>query len=584
MNGCFFGHHRKRQIKSPKFIMPDSKSVKVLYIEDDAASRMLVRKVLNREPFVYIEAPDGLSGWRKALKERPDLILMDINLPDISGTELTTKIKNTRELRNIVVVALTAMKEEHARELTLVAGCDGFLTKPIDIKKFPEQLLQFLEGKKESIPTGQKEYFHSQYELRLVEHLTLKVTELEKSNRQLEHTSRRLKEYNSYLENVLAILSQLQICSNPTDLKKTLVDEICDRFKYDRCIFLDVNAENNLMQVNYARGIKQDDWDKYTYPFNNTLFRRIFERKQVIVVPGLERIQDLRLRKKLEALGASQFIFAYLGIPTSPFQSSEIKGRIMPMLEPYLPRLYNQEDSDINVILDHLQEYLERESLYRGGFIFLDNYLTRRRIASFEYRFLDTLFRTTSYMYQNLLLMEELRVLFIRAEKEALTDPLTNLFNYRYFMQQLSREISRARRHNSRFSLIMIDIDHFKIYNDTFGHQAGDLILRRLARLLMKNTRTSDIVSRYGGEEFIIICPELNKQEAVRMAEKLRQIIEDNQFPNAQKLPFGKMTISLGVATFPEDGENSYRLIRNVDRALYQAKEKGRNRVCLPPE
>ncbi len=564
--------------------MPDSKSIKVLYIEDDAASRMLVRKVLNKKPFVYTEAPDGLSGWRKALNERPDLILMDINLPDISGTELTTKIKNTRELQGIVVVALTAMKEEHARELTLVAGCDGFLTKPIDVKKFPDQLLQFLEGKRESIPTGQKEFFHSQYELRLVEHLTLKVTELEKSNRQLEHTSRRLKAYNSYLENVLSILSQLQTCTNPQDLKKTLVDEICERFQYDRCIFLDVNAENNLMQVNYARGINQEDWDQYTYPFNNTFFRRLFDRKQVIMVPSLNRIKDEQLRKKLKSLGASQFIFAYLGTPTSSFQSSEIKGRVMPMLDSFMPRLHDQENSDIDIILDHLQEYMGRESLYRGGFVFLDNYRTRRRIASYEYRFLDTLFRTTSYMYQNLLLMEELRFLFIRAEKEAITDPLTNLFNYRYFMQQLGREISRAQRHKSRFSLIMIDIDYFKIYNDTFGHQAGDLILRRLARLLMKNTRTSDIVSRYGGEEFIIICPELNKKEALRMAEKLRQIIENTQFPNAKKLPFGKLTISLGVAAFPEDGENSYRLIRNVDRALYLAKEKGRNRVCLPPK
>jgi len=159
--------------------MEPKDSIRVLYIEDDPGSRMLVQKVLNRAPFFYMDAPDGLSGLRIAQAEKPDLILMDLNLPDISGNELTTKIKNTPELKNIIVVALTALQNSYARELTLIAGCDGYLSKPIDVQKFPQQVMQFLKGKKEFVETGQKDYLHSQYEIHLVEHLTSKVKELE---------------------------------------------------------------------------------------------------------------------------------------------------------------------------------------------------------------------------------------------------------------------------------------------------------------------------------------------------------------------------------------------------------------------
>jgi len=130
----------------------------------------------------------------------------------------------------------------------------------------------------------------------------------------------------------------------------------------------------------------------------------------------------------------------------------------------------------------------------------------------------------------------------------------------------------------------MIDIDFFKNYNDAHGHQAGDLILQRIAKEMMENTRVSDIVCRYGGEEFVIICPELEKRAALQMAEKLRQIVENIELPSIENHEKSKLTISSGVASFPDDGETAFRLIRNADKALYKAKETGRNRVCVLAE
>lgn len=560
--------------------MEKSPSVKVLYIEDDLSSRLLVQKVLNRPPFEYLDASTGLDGLQLALKNTPDLILMDINLPDISGHELTTKLKNTKGLENVVIVALTGMRDKNVRELILLAGCDGYLTKPIDVENFSAQILQFVGGKREYVDGNIRETLHSQYEISLVEHLTTKVQELERSNRKLEETYQKLQSYNIFLEKKVNILSKLQTCSNPMELKKVLVDEIFEQFGYDRCAFIDVDSSNNL-QISYARGIDPEQWTTFYYPFMNAYFENLFQRRRVIWVADTRRIQEPELREQLDKLKTSQFVFAYLGLPMNFSQAGNIRERVQPMLESFLPTLHNQTDADIDIILENLSEYLASEFLYHAGYIFADNYRSGRKITSFEFRFLETVFQMGSYMYQNLLLMEQLRFLFIRAEKEAITDPLTNLFNYRYFIQQLSREVSRDKRHRSHFSLILIDIDFFKKFNDTFGHQAGDTILRRLSKSLIKNTRTSDIVARYGGEEFAIICPELNQQEAYFVAEKLRQIIAKIDFFPGKETPDSKLTISLGVATFPEDGETAYRLIKSADNALYQAKQEGRNKTCV---
>jgi len=329
-----------------------------------------------------------------------------------------------------------------------------------------------------------------------------------------------------------------------------------------------------------AKGIDKSKWDKYAYPANSPLLDSHFSKSQVMKIDNMDEIQDPDLKKLLKEFEANKFLFAYVGTPFTTIQSSDIREGVLPLLESFLPNLHSQEDIDIDIILSNLKEYLASESLYRGGFLFIDNHQTNREIEPGEVQFLETLIRTASYMYQNLALMDKLRYLFVKAEQEAITDPLTGLYNYRYFLHQLNRELSRSQRHHSVFSLILIDIDYFKNYNDTFGHQAGDLILQRISRSMLDNTRVSDMVCRYGGEEFCIICPELNKADAQKTAEKLRQIIERLELPKAKDVPGGKLTISSGIASFPEDGESAYQLILKADKALYRAKETGRNKVC----
>lgn len=214
-----------------------------------------------------------------------------------------------------------------------------------------------------------------------------------------------------------------------------------------------------------------------------------------------------------------------------------------------------------------------------------------------------------------------------RLRQLAITDGLTGLYNHRYLKEHLEQELLRANRHQSRVSVVMLDIDHFKKFNDTFGHPAGDMILRTMARLLRDNIRKIDIAARYGGEEFFLVLIETNKNAAVQAAEKVRRLVEAHQFDLANDgypaSPFAAapsllgwtpsagatevessvagvmtatnveskavtgnhfafnhhLTISMGVATFPDDAVEINQLIEVADQRLYKAKKQGRNQV-----
>ena len=163
----------------------------------------------------------------------------------------------------------------------------------------------------------------------------------------------------------------------------------------------------------------------------------------------------------------------------------------------------------------------------------------------------------------------------------SIRDGLTGIHNHRYFQEFLVMELARSPRFDNGFSLLFLDIDHFKNYNDTYGHVEGDSLLREFAKLLVERFRKMDLVARYGGEEFVILLPDISIQESQRLAEELRRHIEEHPFKGCDTQPGGRLTVSIGIASFPEHGSDAVSLVRAVDCALYDAKQKGRNQVCM---
>ncbi len=176
-----------------------------------------------------------------------------------------------------------------------------------------------------------------------------------------------------------------------------------------------------------------------------------------------------------------------------------------------------------------------------------------------------------SLSLSNLKLRETLRTQSIR-------DALTGLFNRRYMEESLAREIPRAMRKKMPVGIIMLDIDHFKVFNDTNGHEAGDMVLREMGALLQNQIRGEDITCRYGGEEFILILPEANQETTVQRAEQIRQAIKAMRV-EYRRQPLGVISISLGVAIFPKHSSTVQGILKKADEALYLAKRNGRDRV-----
>jgi two-component system cell cycle response regulator len=157
-------------------------------------------------------------------------------------------------------------------------------------------------------------------------------------------------------------------------------------------------------------------------------------------------------------------------------------------------------------------------------------------------------------------------------------DGLTQVSNRRYFEDALDRELSRCRRYQRSLSLVLVDIDHFKKINDTWGHLAGDAVLKEVATTIRGRIRREDVIARYGGEEFALLLPEIDLAGAAAMAEKVRRLIEKHRFRfDRVNIP---VTVSCGVAALPRKGGSASALVQRADERLYEAKDGGRNRVC----
>jgi two-component system, cell cycle response regulator len=166
----------------------------------------------------------------------------------------------------------------------------------------------------------------------------------------------------------------------------------------------------------------------------------------------------------------------------------------------------------------------------------------------------------------------------------ATSDPLTGLFNRGYVDDRFAVELSRARRYGNRLTIAVIDADGFKSLNDTHGHPAGDLVLRKLGAILRDSFRESDTVGRYGGEEFVVVLPEMDIEAAQRKLESLRELVASTSIDLASQGEKVQMTISAGLASFPQDGEDAAELFALADERMFQAKREGRNRVVSSPE
>lgn len=264
------------------------------------------------------------------------------------------------------------------------------------------------------------------------------------------------------------------------------------------------------------------------------------------------RVMEERVRESLGLVRGVEFNPREVRVSLySPVKGDSSKGELVEWSNPF-----------VSVPLQLREEALG---------VFALNTRTPTGISSSEERILKAVCTQIAIVIDNARLYRKVRQMSI-------TDGLTGLANRQYFHDQLEREVARARRYSFSFSLIMADIDHFKVLNDTYGHQEGDLVLKELAGVLKSQVRAGDVVARYGGEEFAIILPQIGTLEARHTAERLRQAVEQFAFSGLPR-PLS-VAVSVGVASFPSRlAATPEELIRRADASLYRAKRGGRNQV-----
>jgi diguanylate cyclase (GGDEF)-like protein len=217
--------------------------------------------------------------------------------------------------------------------------------------------------------------------------------------------------------------------------------------------------------------------------------------------------------------------------------------------------------------------------LHEGGSFFSGDQVTS--LLAYYFMFIFA-YSVAGYLSQNLHRNEELLKEVLRQTRElSISDGLTGLYNQMHFFELLDRETRESQRHDLSYSLIIFDVDHFKNFNDSNGHLRGSETLKDIAALMKRKFRSTDLLAKYGGDEFVIILPQTDKVGAYLAAERLREGIEKQAFPGAETQPQKKITISIGLASFPEHGASDEEILNRADKALYFAKETGRNRTVI---
>lgn len=607
-------------------------NIKILVIEDNMMNMKLVRSLLRLKKFEVIEASDGEMGIKLAEEYLPNLILMDIQLPGIDGLTATSIIKQNPKLRHIPIIALTshAMRGDDlkARE----AGCEGYITKPIDTRHFHDNITRYLRVNENlnDAPVNQIES-------------TDNSSDEKKSDSQSRYT---ILIVDDELRNIKLITAILSV--EPYEILQALNGEqalaMIDKNKVD-LMLLDVMMPGingfevtQLVKTNPAtkhipiilvtaldgRENKQKAMevgaDEFlTKPINKieviTRIKSILQLKQCqeqlnarinigekLIIPkqiiSLETQeenkreishqtvllieddnQQAKLLKSLVATEPYNFMVASSGEEAIRIgQQAKIDLILLDLMLPGMSGYdvcdyYKNKEATRNIQIVAITSLSDLESRIKCIDKGVDDYLVKP-VNSKEVK------SRINVLLKKKLYLDQLQTHHKEVLNLAIIDGLTGLYNQTYLKNYLQLEIERSQERGYLVALLMFDLDNFKKYNDTLGHPAGDVILKKFGDLIKLSIREIDLPARYGGEEFAVVMPYSSKQNAITTAEKIRAALQSSNIVEDEKNRVSKITTSIGIALCPKQATTVDGLIEKADYMLYHAKKTGKNKIC----
>ncbi len=476
-----------------------------ILIADD--SRLVLRMtatILEGAGYRTSTVLDGFQAIQAVYEQAPDLIILDIMMPQINGYQVCRLLKSDPETADIPVIMLTSKSQRTDRYWGLSTGADGYLTKGGDTNELLA-LVQKLLAQPRKARSIQPEGAASQS--------STPLSILERVNNLLD---RRL--YEVTVMNEITQLASPMISYH--DTVRAAVRKIAQMFEIDAVALVYTIEQDTTLHIVPIR------------PVSPTFITKLEEKA----------LQEASL----------------------PFDAQD--KRIQRYVAPF-----QQEDG--NPMRDELETVypipILRGGEVKGVFVIAGDH--RLLIGPEDEHTVQQLVSQAAVVIENAWLYDKVRQM-------AITDGLTGIYNRSHFLHLLGQEVLRSRRYERTFGLMMLDIDHFKRVNDTFGHQAGDQVLQKIVSECMKELREPDEMGRYGGEEFVFLLPEAGLAQTSLVAERVRARIADTVVHATAG--DARVTVSIGVTAWPECGtDDSDAIIAKADSALYRAKNSGRNCV-----
>ncbi|MDY0092434.1 MAG: diguanylate cyclase [Candidatus Vecturithrix sp.] len=482
----------------------------ILAVDDVHANLRLLTEILTCYGHTVRPVPDGRLAVNSAKAAPPDLILLDIMMPGLSGYDVCAELKADERTRDIPIVFISALNQVFDKVKAFSIGGVDYVTKPFH----PEEVLARVNVHL-ALRHLQKQL--QEQNLRLQQ----EISERQRAQVELQQRNRELA-----LLNQMATL--LQACSSEPETYHVLCQSCQQLFPTDEgCMYL----------------LQEEQCHEKPIALQPVSCWMSFSPPQA----RISREYQQAFHGEMYEIGSLQHSF-YLYLNASlengyPYPMRDPSGQLLGILFLYF-QPFSPETSD-------------EDSLY----LLETKQLLVAQVAE-QY----------ALSLVNLRLRESLR-------HEAIRDSLTGLFNRRYMEESLRQEIRRAKRNGGYVGLIMLDVDHFKHFNDTHGHDTGDVVLQSLAKLIQEHIRGGDIACRYGGEEFLLILPETSLTTSVQRAQELLEKVRKLRIVYQGR--YFSITISLGVSAFPEHGAEIQELVNSADMAMYQAKNNGRDQAAI---
>jgi two-component system, cell cycle response regulator len=487
---------------------------RILVADDDEAVLESVTWLLKENGYEVVPASGGIQCMQALEKRAPDLLLLDILMPDADGFLLLERIKAEEKWRDMPVLMLSAQPPEEASVRSLGLGAADFIRKPYR----PKELLARVQAQ---LRTG----------------AVLRAT-----RQALERTEEALER-----------------AKQDADSRRKLVDilhEVTGDLSVSELFHLLVRRAALALDVSHCSVVLARPGD------TSAVVVAAYENPSITsLVIQLDRYPELK-----EALESGQAVL--------------VEDLDTHALYEGMRQVWGIEGIEIPIRSVMALPF----SIDRGqyGVFLVRRTRDQERFGPADLEFAQAVITAAVAVIQRAQMVESTMADNARLEQLAQTDPLTQILNRRALTERITAEMERALRYDSTLALLMIDLDHFKRVNDTFGHLVGDDVLRDVAQLLGDTIRGNDIVARYGGEEFLVLLPETDDAGAESFAERIRAAVEAHPFNNSGDAPALRLTASIGVAVFPAARiETVEDLFARADAALYRAKADGRNRVRM---